>query len=416
MFESGQIQFLKNTITKNTVCITTMIITLLTTFLITFSSFGQNLQENDATVAYKLGKQQEKNASTTAHYERAFQLYEKSARLGYDSAQVALAQFYELGIGTKTDFLKAADLYQRALEQGNAQAAFRLGNLYEKGNGVEQSMEQAARCYLQAWGGKCPRANEALERIDAKRWLPSDLPTYRFYLAMNNDAMAQYELGKTYLDTKNNAKPNWIKAKFWLEKAAMNNFVEAQLLLARTYLEGQVIEKDIALATSYYIQAAKQNNQIALEWLEERQNQQNRENRESGENLRLASSTSSSTSSVRNNEAIVNHFEEGIKKWNNQDNSAAYIYFQKVSYKKQPQVLKYLAIMHKDSLIPNSDLGEAILYLNDYISIYPEDAESYKLLGEIYLTKKQKSEAKYYFEKAEQKGLKIAKEVWASLD
>lgn len=398
-------QFKKN----NIAFITIMITTLLTTLLFTISCFAQNIQENDATIAYKLGKEQEKTASTTAHYEKAFQLYEKSAGLGYDSAQVALAQFYELGIGTKTDFLKAADLYQRALEQGNAQAAFRLGNLYEKGNGVEQNMEQAARCYLQAWGGKYPRAGEALERIDAKRWLPSDLPTYRFYLAMNNDANAQYELGKMYLDTKTSAKPNWIKAKYWLEKAATNNFVDAQLLLATTYQEGQVVEKDMSLATLYYSQAARQNNQIALQWLENQQNQEN------AESVRLTANTTTSTNSTKT-EVVVNHFEEGVKQWNIKNNQAAYTHFQKVSSKKQPQVLKYLAMMHKDNLIPTANLGEAILYLNDYITIYPEDAEGYKILGEIYLAKKQKSEAKYYFEKAEQKGIKITKEVWASVE
>ncbi|WP_338789973.1 hypothetical protein [Bernardetia sp. MNP-M8] len=384
-----------------------MLTTLLTTILITLSSFAQNIQENDATLAYKQGKQQEKSASTTAHYEKAFQLYEKSAALGYDSAQVALAQFYELGIGTKTDFLKAADLYQRALEQGNAQAAFRLGNLYEKGNGVEQNMAQAAHCYLQAWGGKYPRASEALERIDAKRWLSSDLPTYRFYLAMNNDEKAQYELGKMYLDTKTTAKPNWIKAKYWLEKAAKNNLVEAQLLLAKTYEEGQIIEKNTDIATSYYNQAARQNNKIALLWLENQQLQ------ESTENIRLTATTNHS---IQNEVVVINHFAEGVKAWNTKNNKVAYTHFQKVSSKKQPQVLKYLAIMHKDNLIATANLSEAILYLNDYTAIYPEDAEAYKLLGEVYLAKKQKSEAKYYFEKAEEKGIKITKEVWASLD
>lgn len=396
---------------KKNKAFTTMILTLLTTIFIAFSSFSQNIQENDATIAYQQGKQQEKSASTAAHYEKAFQLYAQAARLEYDSAQVALAQFYELGLGTKVDFLKAAELYQQASEKGNAQAAFRLGNLYEKGNGVEQNMELAAHCYLQAWGGKYPRAGEALERIDAKRWLPLDLPTYRFYLAMNNDVNAQYELGKMYLDTKSNAKPNWIKAKYWMEKAATNNFVDAQLFLGKIYEEGQFTEKNSSLATSYYNQAARQNNQTALAWLENQQHQEN------AENIRLtASTTNSTTNSTKNEVVVINHFEEGIKQWNIKNNQAAYTHFQKVSSKKQPQVLKYLAIMHKDNLIPTANLNEAILYLNDYIAIYPEDAEGYKLLGEIYLTKKQKSEAKYYFEKAEQKGLKITKEVWVSLD
>lgn len=399
----------KQTYNNNIALSTTMIITLLTTLFITFSSLAQNLQENDATIAYRLGKEQEKSASTTLHYEKAFQFYEKSATLGYDSARVALAQFYELGIGTKIDYVKAAGLYQQASEQGNAQAAFRLGNLYEKGNGVEQNMEQAALCYLQAWGGKYPRATEALERIDAKRWLPSDLPTYRFYLAMNNDAHAQYELGKMYLDTKTGTKPNWIKAKNWLEKAANNNFVDAQLLLARTYEEGQFTEKNTELATTYYNQAARQNNPMALAWLERQQNQQNTEN------IRLTAKSTTS-SSTKNEIVVINHFDEGMKQWNIKNSEAAYTHFQKVSYKKQPQVLKYLAIMHKDNMIPNSNIGEAILYLNDYIVVYPEDGEGYKLLGEIYLTKNQKSEAKYYFEKAEQKGIKIAKTVWSSLE
>ncbi len=403
-------EFKKKQRQKNNIALITIMITSLFTFLIVLSSFAQNLQANDATTAYQQGKQQEKTASTVVHYEKAFQLYEKSAYLGYDSAQVALAQFYELGLGTKVNFLKAADLYQRASEQGNAQAAFRLGNLYEKGSGIELNMEQAARFYLQAWGGKYPRAGEALERIDAKRWLSSELPTYRFYLAMNNDAKAQYELGNMYLDTKNNTKPNWIKAKFWLEKASANKFVEAQLLLATIYQEGKITEKDIDLATNYYNQAARQNNETALKWLENQQNQQN------VEHLRLTSTTNNSSNSSKDEVVVINHFEEGMKQWNSKNIQTAYSHFQKVSYKKQPQVLKYLAIMHKDNLIATLNLGDAILYLNDYITIYPEDAEGYKLLGEIYLTKKQKVEAKFYFQKAEEKGTKIAKEVWASLE
>ena len=411
IYKSKEKQFHK----KHTTFIT-MTVTLLTTLLIAFSSFAQNIQENDATIAYRQGKEQEKSASTAAHYEKAFQLYSQSARLEYDSAQVALAQFYELGLGTKVDFSKAAELYQRASEQGNAQAAFRLGNLYEKGNGLEQNMELAAHCYLQAWGGKYPRAGEALERIDAKRWLPSDLPTYRFYLAMNNDATAQFELGKMYLDTKSNAKPNWIKAKQWLEKAAINNSVEAQLLLGKIYDEGQIIEQDIHLAVLYYYQASEQNNQIALAWLERKRYEEQKEKQEDDKWKLSTSKVGSVSNSTKNEVVAIHHFEEGIKQWSAKNNQAAYAHFQKVSSKKQPQVLKYLAIMHKDNLIPTANLNEAILYLNDYIVSYPEDAEGYKLLGEIYLSRKQKTEAKYYFEKAEQKGIKIKKEIWASLD
>ncbi|WP_291726554.1 tetratricopeptide repeat protein [Bernardetia sp.] len=384
-----------------------MIATLIITFFISIPCFSQNIQENDATIAYRQGKQQEKNASSAIHYEKAFQLYEKSAYLGYDSAQVALAQFYELGIGTEVNFVKAAELYQRALEQGNAQAAFRLGNLYERGNGVEQNMEQAARCYLQAWGGKYPRAGEALERIEAQRWLPADLPTYRFYLAMNNNPKAQYELGKMYLEAKNNIKPNWIKAKFWLKKASENNLVDAQMLLAQTYQEGKVVEKNIETASYYYSQAAKQNNAEALVWLENQQVQQNTEN------VRL---TSSINTVAKKEITVINHFAEGVKEFNNKNNEEAYNHFQKVSPKKEPEVLKYLAVMHKNNFIDNANLGEAILYLNEYVTTYPQDSEGYKLLGEIYLMKNQKSEAKYFFEKAEQKGSTITKAMWAAVD
>lgn len=384
-----------------------MITTLITTFLISFSCMAQNLQENDATIAYRLGKQQEKTASTALHYEKAFQLYEKSAYLGYDSAQVALAQFYELGIGTDINFVKAAELYQRALEQGNAQAAFRLGNLYEKGNGVEQNMEKAARCYLQAWGGKYPRAGEALDRIESQRWLPADLPTYRFYLAMNNDAKAQYELGKIYLEAKNNIRPNWIKAKFWLEKSANNDLVDAQMLLAQTYQEGKIVEQDMEEATSYYMMAARQKNKEALAELEKIESQNNAE---------LMILSSSKKTIRRTSPAVVNHFQEGIKQFNNKNNEAAYTHFQKVSAKKEPEVLKYLAIMHKDKLIDNANLDDAILYLNDYIIISADNPEGYKLLGEVYLMKKQKSEAKFYFQQAEKKGIKIPKELWTSVE
>lgn len=383
------------------------------TFILLFLVFTSVAQDDVGKQAYLLGKEQEQNASSIAHYQKAFELYKQAADLGYDSAQVALAQFYELGLGTEKSYTKAADYYQRALEKGNAQAAFRLGNLYEKGYGVNKSMEQAAHCYLQAWGGNYPKAKEALERIDARRWLPADLPTYRFYLAVNGDKKAQFALGKMYLQGCKGNHTQWIKAKSWLEKSAEQDLVEAQLLLAQIYEEGKLTEKNISLAQSYYEKAARQNDPTALLWLE------NKQRNEQHENTMMLASTNT-TSKTNTKESIsrptqTDFFEEGLKAWRKDLVEEAYTHFQKVSPKQEPKVWKYLGVMHKDNLITNASEAEAITYLTKYIKIAPEDAEGFYLLGQIYLRKNQKNEAKYYFDKAEEKGYTLPQNIELAL-
>lgn len=50
----------------------------------------------------------------------------------------------------KKDYEKAAEIYKKTADLGNADAFISLGHLYVSGNGVKQDFEKASMCYQKA--------------------------------------------------------------------------------------------------------------------------------------------------------------------------------------------------------------------------------------------------------------------------
>ena len=90
----------------------------------------------DAVALYQKAKKYEKGKGVEKNTALAFELYQKAAEMGLDSAQNKLGACYEDGVGVFSDKEKAFHWYQKAAEQGYAPAQANLSSCYSLGKGV----------------------------------------------------------------------------------------------------------------------------------------------------------------------------------------------------------------------------------------------------------------------------------------
>jgi TPR repeat protein/tRNA A-37 threonylcarbamoyl transferase component Bud32 len=87
---------------------------------------------------------------------------------GNDWAMVTLGDVSrDKGHGVQ-DEAAALEWYRQAADRGNSLACFRLGEMYELGQGVTKDVEAAIGWYRKARDGKCPGAQETLDRLHAR--------------------------------------------------------------------------------------------------------------------------------------------------------------------------------------------------------------------------------------------------------
>ncbi len=72
-------------------------------------------------------------ADNAGDYEKAVELYKKSAEQGNATAQYNLGNMYNKGQGVKQDYNKAVELWQKVADKGDASAQLNLGNMYKDG-------------------------------------------------------------------------------------------------------------------------------------------------------------------------------------------------------------------------------------------------------------------------------------------
>ena len=81
---------------------------------------------------------------------KAFNLYEKAAKLGSMDGQYSLAYHYYRGKGVEQNLKTAFEWYQKAAEQGSSGAQVQVGYMYDMGEGVEKDLKQAFEWYTKA--------------------------------------------------------------------------------------------------------------------------------------------------------------------------------------------------------------------------------------------------------------------------
>jgi hypothetical protein len=143
----------------------------------------------------------------------------RAAKAGDATAQLQLADMYDLGQGVPRDFVAAAKWYQRAAEQGNAQAQFALAEMYKNGDGVEQNMDSALHWYRKS--------------------------------ASQGNAGAQLLLGVIY-ESGSAVRQDFGEAARWYLLSAEGGDARAQLLLANLYNIGQGVGKNAVVAFALY--------------------------------------------------------------------------------------------------------------------------------------------------------------------
>ena len=90
----------------------------------------------DALELYRKAKKYAKGKGVEKNLTLAFELYQKAAEMGLDSAQNNLGACYADALGVFEDKEKAFYWYQKAAEQGHALAQANLASCYTRGNGV----------------------------------------------------------------------------------------------------------------------------------------------------------------------------------------------------------------------------------------------------------------------------------------
>lgn len=131
--------------------------------------------------------------------QKAWELYQKAASMGYSPAYVILGNYYFMGSdNVEQNDRDAADNWQTAAHMGDVVGLYKLGLCYKYGIGVEQN------------------------ETEAIKWLTKS--------AKKNYGKAQYELGNYYLFAK-----DYKNAYKWLDKSKKNGIPEAKKLIDQLF-------------------------------------------------------------------------------------------------------------------------------------------------------------------------------------
>ncbi len=148
------------------------------------------------------------NGVVEENHFKAFEYFERSAKVGVDLGQYETALRFERGLGCVQDFKQAAYWYEEAAKRGHAEAFNNLGVLYKEGLGVPQNYQRAFVCFS--------RASE------------KDLIT------------AHYNLGQLY-DTGLGVEQNNEKALELCRKAAYGGHEKAKNIIRKLQENGTIV-------------------------------------------------------------------------------------------------------------------------------------------------------------------------------
>lgn len=168
---------------------------------------------------------------------KAFELFKKSAELGYMPAQYNVALMYAEGEGVAHNEAEAVRWYLKAANQGDADALFSLGRHYETGRGVAKDPLTASMWYEKA-------ADKGL-------------------------AAAQYNLARLY-DNGTGVDMDKTRALALYTQAASQGLARAQHNLANMYNFGKGVPVNYERANHWYTQAARQGLDESIKMLAEK--------------------------------------------------------------------------------------------------------------------------------------------------
>ena len=219
-----------------------------------FTLFAQTNTENkvlkekakngDSHALYLLGTIYRDGLYEKKNPEKAFKHFNLSSLNGYDSAQYALAQCYELGQGTTQDTKLALTLYKLA-SKTHALAAYKVGHFYLNGIGETRNDNESKRYY---------ELSCQLGYNTACSIIGDNNVTSIKKCAHEGNVDCKYKLAKTLAEQKN---PNHDRAIDWYEMASEDNHPMAAFELANYYIENITpsVKRNNLKATELYVKA-----------------------------------------------------------------------------------------------------------------------------------------------------------------
>lgn len=220
---------------------------------------------------YRIGKMFGAGQGTLQSYQESLPWLEKAAAGGNVYAWYSLGKYYYRGCGVSQDYEEALYCFEQS--ENNAFADWELGRMYQNGIGCTRSEVTAERYFKEAF----------FEFLEMEKKSQDDKIQYRIGMMYRNglgtrkdlkraeeyfqkavvqkNLSAVYALGMLYLDTGENEKI--IKAVSLLKNAADKGIGMAQYTLGKLYLQGKGTEQNTAKASQYFLLSAEQGNEYA---------------------------------------------------------------------------------------------------------------------------------------------------------
>jgi TPR repeat protein len=246
------------------------------------------------------------SAEAGQDYREAFKWFQLAANQGLSGAQVSLAFFYVMGLGTEKDLDQAFHWYSLAAAQGNPDAEYSVGVCYLHGEGVEQNLTLARKWissalthgdggrsangmgltyehdspkdYAEAlvWYSKAAEMGYGEAQYNVCRLAAQGLANPADYagalkwcskLADSGNEWGEYAMGRISQDGVG-IQPDFKKAAEWFQKSAEQGNPAAQLTLGAMYSEGKGVKRDLVKAYMWIAVAGSGKHPDALAELE----------------------------------------------------------------------------------------------------------------------------------------------------
>jgi len=222
-----------------------------------------DLVEKNNPAAYNLLALLLENGNVVEQDEqKAFDLYLKSAMLGYPAAQYNIGRFYEFG---KSDLVpnigEALEWHYLAADKDYVYAQYRLGLAHKTGTSVKQDNYLAFDWFQKAANLDHKESQNELAYMhyqgigtDKNQKIAFDWWTKS---AEQGLSISQYNLGVIY-DNGSGVKENDMQAVKWYRKAAEQGNAEAQNAMGNMHYNGNGTVRDNKTAVRWYRKAAEQ--------------------------------------------------------------------------------------------------------------------------------------------------------------
>jgi len=126
-----------------------------------FREDEQEVPINSGITAYRNGLKALNGDGCAVDYGAAFELFSESAAAGCDSAQVALGNMYEYGIGVSADISEAINWYEKAVGTGSQEAIDKLFSITNSNYSLDLPAESKIKLHnLVLW------SDEALKNVN----------------------------------------------------------------------------------------------------------------------------------------------------------------------------------------------------------------------------------------------------------